>query len=303
MPRFQKWLIGVEPGAPTDDVARAALTERLLAVSHFLDKSIGDADEAEAIHQLRVWTRRAAAALALFEPALPASQRKQMNKTLRKIRHRGGAVRDCDVHLERLRAEDADVVPGRIIRTLQRQRRQAQQRLKALRRRLRADGRFQLRVERLLESVAWPKRHSSREAPPFGSYCRQQLKPLAAEFFKLADADLRNDETLHALRIAGKRLRYALELAPVAMPARIHHRLYASLDAIQDRLGEVVDQLAANDHVRKWLDDVKKKRHRQKLQAFLVREERRLDQLRAKLLRWWSPARRSQLRKQWQKAL
>src|SRR6267142_160044 len=237
MPRFQKWLIGVEPDAPADDVARGALAERLLAVSHFLDKSIGGSDEAEAIHQLRVWTRRAAAALKLFEPALPNSQRKRMTKTLRRLRRRGGAVRDCDVHLERLKNEHADV-PERVLGALKKQRRQARERLKAPRRRLRKDDRFQLQIERLLEAVAWPKRHSSREAPPFASFCRQQLKPLAAEFFKLADADLRDEETLHALRIAGKRLRYALELAPAVMPARIHHQLYESLDEVQDRLGE-----------------------------------------------------------------
>ena len=80
MPRFQKWLTGVPPDAPADGVARAALAERLLAVSHFLDKSIGDSDEAEAIHQLRVWTRRAAAAIDLFEPGLSKQRRKRMSK-------------------------------------------------------------------------------------------------------------------------------------------------------------------------------------------------------------------------------
>src|SRR5262245_11530452 len=115
MPRFQKWLIAVEPTAPTDEVARLALAERLLAVAHFLDKSIGDTDEAEAIHQLRVWTRRAASALELFDAALPDSRRKRMKKTLRKMRRRAGAVRDCDIHLERLQHEETDV-PARVVR-------------------------------------------------------------------------------------------------------------------------------------------------------------------------------------------
>ena len=85
MPRFQKLLIGARPDEPADDVARTALTERLLAVVQFLDKSIGEADEAEAIHQLRVWSRRASAALKLFEPALPNSRRKWMKRALRKL--------------------------------------------------------------------------------------------------------------------------------------------------------------------------------------------------------------------------
>jgi CHAD domain-containing protein len=302
MPRFQKWLIGVAPEARADEVARSALTERLLAVVHFLDKSIGEADEAEAIHQLRVWTRRASAALKLFEPATPKSPRKWMKQALRKLRRTAGAVRDCDVHLQRL-AADNEHAPKRVVRALKRERRQARQKLKALRRRLQKDDRLPLHIEQLMAGVAWPKRHSSREAPPFASFCRAQLKPLVREFFALAAANLKDDEKLHALRIAGKRLRYALELAPAAMQARVHRQLYAGLDEVQDRLGEVVDQLAAIDHLREWLDDSRKKRDRQRLRALLDREERRLSKLRATLLRWWSPARRAALRQQWQKAL
>jgi len=53
MPRFEKWLSSVAADAPADQVARCALAERLLAVSHFLDKSVSGPGEAEAIHQFR----------------------------------------------------------------------------------------------------------------------------------------------------------------------------------------------------------------------------------------------------------
>jgi CHAD domain-containing protein len=128
MPRFEKWLRGVSSEAPADEVARAALAERLLAVSHFLEKSIGSPDEEEAIHQLRVWSRRATAALKLFEPGLERKQRRRMKKTLRKMRRAAGAVRDCDVHLERLTQDEAQV-PKRIVRALKKQRRKARQEL------------------------------------------------------------------------------------------------------------------------------------------------------------------------------
>ena len=75
MPRFEKWLTTATAEAPADSVARAALAERLIAVRHFLDHALSGSDEAEGIHQLRVWTRRASAALKLFEPALPNLQR------------------------------------------------------------------------------------------------------------------------------------------------------------------------------------------------------------------------------------
>jgi CHAD domain-containing protein len=302
MPRFQKWLTGAQPDAPADEVARLALAERLLAVGYYLEQSLGDADEAESIHQLRVWTRRAAAALALFKPALPRGPRKRLKRTLRKIRRSAGDIRDCDVYLQRLDAEPAGV-PDCVVAVLKRDRRVARQEFKRLRRRLCCDDQFPHDVQQLLTRINWPKRHSSRDAIPFGPFCREQLAPLAGEFFDLAHVGLEDDRMLHALRIAGKRLRYALELAPSAMPTDVHRLLYEQLDELQDRLGEVVDQLAALSHLRDWLIVAKRKRDRRLLAELLHREEKRLKELRSRLSRWWSPERRAQLRGLWDQSL
>jgi len=301
MPRFEKWLTSVTPDAPADCVARMALAERLVAVRHFLDHAVGGRYEAEQIHQLRVWTRRASAALKLFEPALPASQTRRMKKWLRKLRRTAGAIRDCDIHLERLQHEET-ALPQRIVRELTRERRQASRKLKELRRRLEIDSRLEKLIERLLEKIAWPKRHSSRDAPTFSVFCRQQLRPLAQEFFDLADDDLQNTKALHAMRIAGKRLRYALELAPAALPPAEHQHLSASLNEVQDRLGEACDQLAAIDHVQECLEQVSKKKHRRRLEKLLQTQQRRLARLVSKLIRWW-PQQRRRLWAQWQKTL
>jgi CHAD domain-containing protein len=301
MPRFEKWLTAATPDAPADSVARIALAERLVAVRHFLEHALGGSDEAEQIHQLRVWTRRASAALKLFEPALPSSQAKKMKKLLRKLRRTAGDIRDCDIQLQRFRHQQS-AIPKRVIREILRERRHARQKLKEVRSRLRNDSRMEKLIERLLEKIGWPKRHSSRDAPSFSTFCRHQLRPLADEFFNLAEADLNDTETLHALRIAGKRLRYALELAPAAMPAREHRQLCASLNKVQDRLGDVCDQLAAIDHVQDGLNQTKKKKHRRLLDELLQKERRRLDKSLAKLIRWW-PQQRRRLHQQWQKVL
>jgi CHAD domain-containing protein len=302
MSRYEKWLSGVSKGAATDHVAKIALTERLEAVGHFLDRSIGGSDEGEAIHQLRVWSRRAQAALELFSPCLPRAQVQRMKKTLRKLRSAAGDVRDCEIHLDRLQ-DDQQEAPKRIVRMLKKERRQARQKLKALRRRMLKDGRYQRRVERLLAGIAWPKRHSSRRSPPFAAFCKQQLAPLATEFFNMAGANLRDDETLHALRIAGKKWRYALELAPTVMSSHNHHLLYENLSLAQDRLGEVCDQIAAIEHIRTWLEKSPKKSHRKRLKALLSREEDQQVRLRAQLLRWWTPARRRRIRELWRRAI
>jgi len=103
MPRFEKWLRVVAAAAPADEVARGALAERLLAVSHFLDKSVGGADETEAIHQLRVWTRRPPRPLSSSSRPCPARGGTNEKAAPQDAPH-SGAVRDCDIHLDRLTA-------------------------------------------------------------------------------------------------------------------------------------------------------------------------------------------------------
>jgi CHAD domain-containing protein len=301
MPRFNKWLIGMPAGATVDQVTLRALSVRLRAVAHFLDAAVSGQDEAEGVHQLRIWTRRAGAALRLFRSALPDARRRRMKKLLRKLRKRGGAIRDADVHLERLQAE-ANSGPKRVIKLLKDERRTARRKLRKLRGRLRKDDRFSVQVEQLLEHIAWPKRHSSRRAPPFAPWCRHELAPLAAHYFELAEGNLEHDDALHALRIAGKRLRYALELSVAALKPWPARRLDEELSAVQDRLGEICDSLAAAAHLRAWIADAKKSEQAQKLRAILAREQERQSIARKALLRWWTSARRARLQRLWKSA-
>lgn len=59
---------------------------------------------AESVHQLRVSTRRASAALRLAKDSLPAKRRQRANDLLRKVRRSAGAVRDTDIYLETILA-------------------------------------------------------------------------------------------------------------------------------------------------------------------------------------------------------
>ena len=113
MARWEKWLTDVGPDAPVARAARMALAMRFKAVEHFLKKAgqvSGKADEdAEAVHQLRIWTRRAAAALRLFADVLPSKKAKWLKRKLKEIRHTAGVARDCDVLTNRLESGD---LPG-----------------------------------------------------------------------------------------------------------------------------------------------------------------------------------------------
>jgi CHAD domain-containing protein len=300
MPRYEKWLHTATPKAPSDEIARSALAERLLAIAHYLKKAVGGKGEREAVHQLRVWTRRAGAALDLFEPGVAKKDAQRMGKTLHKLRSAAGDVRDCDVLKDRVKALDRE--PPKARRSLKKCRQKAERRLMRLRRKLRNGDRFDLEIEQLLSRIAWPKRHSSRLTPEFATLCRRQLAPLATDFFRLTRLDLNDFKNLHHMRIAGKRLRYALELAVAVIPARIHRQLYVALNELQDRAGGVCDQRAFLVSVQEWQDEAKKKKSRERLAALQSGERRRYEAEHRKFLRWWSEPRRRKFVNLWKKA-
>jgi CHAD domain-containing protein len=302
MPRFNKWLNDIEPDDPVHRVARQAIRLRLAAVVHYLKAAGKKSRREEAIHQLRIWTRRAAAALRLFEPLVPRSAGKKMKKSLRMLRAAAGEERDCDVLLERLQAGEIQP-PRAILRGLKRCRREARAKLAALRKKKLRRGKLADQCDKLTGALAVSKRHSTSALPPFPFWCRAQLALLGEQFFELAGDRLANDAKLHELRIAGKRLRYALELAPAALPARAHRRLYESLSALQERLGTVCDHLSAVAQLKEWLHSAKARKDREALQSQIDREQKQLKRDRRQFLRWWSAARQRRLRQAWDAAL
>ena len=98
-----KWISDLHPDTPVADAARHVLTVRLEVVRDCLPPALDRPDEdPEHVHQLRVATRRAGAALRIFAPCLPEKAFKAARKALRRLRRAAGAARDWDVFLESL---------------------------------------------------------------------------------------------------------------------------------------------------------------------------------------------------------
>src|SRR5262249_55244587 len=103
-----KWIDGLSPATPIADAAKAVLVARFGVVKHFLPLAAERPNEdVEYVHQLRVGTRRAAAALRVFEDALPRKLLKATKRTLRRIRRAAGDARDWDVFIQTLPTEKA----------------------------------------------------------------------------------------------------------------------------------------------------------------------------------------------------
>src|SRR5262245_1590431 len=98
---MNKWAPDVDPSDPVADAAAQSLQARFEAVRHYLRQSVECPERAENFHQLRVWTRRSEAALALYADLLSAQQAKWLRKWLKRLRRAAGRVRDCDVFAAR----------------------------------------------------------------------------------------------------------------------------------------------------------------------------------------------------------
>ncbi|MEX2176747.1 MAG: CHAD domain-containing protein [Pirellulaceae bacterium] len=305
MPRFEKWLTQVGPDAPIPRAARKALAVRLEAVEHYLKEAAQvsgrAADDAESVHQLRVWTRRSAAALRLFDEVLPRRTAKWLKRKLRKIRRTAGKARDCDVLATRIEQGDLAALEQTAV-PLRARRKRAEKELSRLYKSLVGHNKWERKTARLFKKARWKGRPKSVR-PPFGPWCRERLRALADQFHAVGGGDLSTETALHELRLAGKRLRYALELSPAALDPATHRRLYQQLGDLQDRLGEVCDSLTGVTRLEQWLAEAKEPTIRKQLRAALKSEQHQLARLRQRFARWWTAKRRLAMQRSWRQAL
>src|SRR5437879_5121556 len=95
-----KWISGLGASTPLVDAARRVLTIRLEVVRDYLGLALREPDkDPEYVHQLRVGTRRAGAAIDIFSPCLPDKVYRAARKQLKRLRRAAGEARDWDVFL------------------------------------------------------------------------------------------------------------------------------------------------------------------------------------------------------------
>ena len=194
------------------------------------------------MHHLRVTSRRATAALDTFGDLLPDKSLRAGRKALKRLRRAAGAARDADVFLTTARAwlvhqSPADR-PGLyfLMGHAFAAREAAQDALTvALRDWKTADA---ANVESLPELVHGGKKET------LGERAVRTLRDCVRKLNTAVRGDLENYKKLHAVRVAGKRLRYALELFIDCYPPAVREHIYPRVEAVQDILG------AANDSHR-----------------------------------------------------
>lgn len=250
-----KWIEGIYPDTPCVLAARTVLALRLTAVERMMELTTNPPDDdPEYVHQLRVSSRRADAAMKLFRPFFPSRATKRTRRALRIVRKAAAMARSDDVQIELL-GREASKTPADARHAV----RPAQELISKDRKRIQemlqsACKKFaRARVQpNLLKELILPRNPgtppalsgtSESDAPPYslGALSDALLPPLIDTFVKDVQADFDDAAALHRLRIASKKLRYALEIVTPCLPRDASASAYRELVKMQSRLGRIND--------------------------------------------------------------
>lgn len=206
-------------------------------------------NDAEYVHQMRVATRRLRAAMRMFAPVLPADFAERLVPPLRELMTALGRTRDLDVLLTEIvgpvsaaLADDPRIsaLAGILTDRLYATRGETEAFL------ARPDyGRLMLLAASLLHGKALTEPAVAAEgepAPTLLDFAQRRLRKLQWRTHHLAGlARIDDPSSLHQLRIAIKRLRYALEFFGPLLPKRSFTAAAKQLATLQDKLGQLND--------------------------------------------------------------
>jgi CHAD domain-containing protein len=211
------------------------------------DPVIRHGADSEALHQMRVASRRLRAYLRTARPVLDRDRAEALRDELAWL---GGALaplRDLDVLAAHLRGEAASLEPGErraVARLLGRVRTERGAARAALLGALESE-RYVALLDALEEAARQPPVVAEADWTDLAERAFRKLE-------KAVDAlgETPADAELHAVRIRAKRARYAAELAEV-MAGKRATRLIQKLHALQDALGEHQDAAVAEAWLRR----------------------------------------------------
>ncbi|HEX4000373.1 MAG TPA: CHAD domain-containing protein [Pirellulales bacterium] len=359
-----KWIAVESLAEPVTRVARRALKARLRWLWSRLPLAAEAKEDVEHIHQLRVASRRAHAAMKTFAPYLPSRRAAWFDRQLKRIRRAAGEARDLDVIAMRFRKEFADrsAAAAAIVDRIAAARKAAQPAIIEVYRGLQPK-RFRRRIHKLLRRVRMRRTtaddccgeagcgaastsdgsatassagtglgttasgvaaHQAATAgasdtshdqaahdtglcdgecclgrePSIAEAARHEIRHLVDAWFTAADADLSDTGRLHRFRIAGKELRYAMEIFAAALGSNCRKALYPQVIEILEHLGHINDRVASEGRLQAWLNETECPEERALLGRLLASDAEAITNGLHAFFALWTPERRDALRRQ-----
>ncbi len=303
--RQKKWLANIPAQSGIDSAAAQVLEVRFNAVLDYLPLAIFGGDKGKHnVHQLRVATRRAVAAIDVLADVLPRKRVDRVRRLLCQIRRHFGKARDLDVMIARLLSSATDDVDpnvrAAVLVDLESRRKAAQLPLASATQNFDVVA-VQRKLDKLRGGVEW-----RGEGSPLTWYkaARAKLKGAADVLFAagMAIADkpptLADLEAIHRLRIQGKRLRYTMEITVSAVGPPMK-QLYPFIANTQLVLGELNDRDVAMRRFQKWQLDSNDSVLIASLKQMAEWEQLELEKALKKFSNWWTIENVGEYRDKW----
>ena len=292
-----KWISDLRPDTPLAEAARHVLFVRLQVVRDYLPRAALEADkDIEYVHQLRVGTRRADAALRIFADCLSKKSYRKARWRLKMVRRAAGAARDWDVFLsdllEREQIADAKHRGGLhfLIGYALGQRSASHAELEAI---YHEEGpTFETFLVHTVDSIQPPNGQTTPAI--LVDLARPLLFDRLKDLEQVALGDLSDYTQLHQVRIAGKRLRYAMEVFADCFDPEFRDSLYPRIEQLQEILGRANDSHVAAGRLIDLRERLQAScptawpRLQPGFEQLLHSHQRRLPQERRRFLKWWS---------------
>jgi len=296
MARLSKWIDSIPSGCRVSDAARVSLEARLATVAYWLPLAARQIDDdVEKVHQLRVATRRAIAALELYRAWLPRGENRWLSKRLKKIRRAAGAARDLDVLAEWMRNE-LDGRAGGLLARVADERAAAQPKIMAVADQSEHENHFRRKMYGLLAGVRPRGKRQKTQDVSFHNWAESQLGQAAENFFGALPNQNSDLSALHQFRICGKQLRYTLELLASAFGPILREQHYPIVQKLQEQLGRINDCVAADTQLRRWRRKVESPDEQEVVDKLIERQRGQLDDAIAEYRGWWTTQRATTLR-------
>lgn len=241
------------------DALGVLIRARLDAIESFRDGACrGDPD---AIHDMRVATRRLQAVVRICKDCFRAKRVKKIRSVLRDLIVALGEVREYDVLADRIKSTaspesaHAEIALGLMLGRIASLRNKAHRNLVAL---LHDDGHAKT-LDAFRRDPGLVRDSSEKTPSRFGDFLRDTIPGLFNDFLAATTAVAghpRRTDALHTLRIEGKPLRYVMEFGEPCFGARFS-ACYKAVKAVIALLGEIHDDDVALAELKSWLREVR----------------------------------------------
>lgn len=303
MGKNNNWLGKIEPGHAISEVAKEAISTRSARMLEYLPLAANRwKEDVEYVHHLRTWSRRTQAALQLFASLLPLKRSTLVRKATQKLRKAGGDARDLDVFIKRIRKAKfviGDDDKAEVLAYLNRLRKAAQPSLVQAWEWAKSED-LAKKFEGVVLRTRW---REVAEEESLQQMAPTLLEPLVVRFFHFSQMLGESPESLHQMRIEGKKVRYAMELVEGGFPHCFREELYPAFEEVQSKLGSINDHHMAVEKIQRWQNETATK----KFPAFLLQlaghEQIQFNEKAEAFRTWWTEARAQQLKEHFDRYL